>query len=553
MIEWAHPSLPYIVAALLAGALPRTLGSAAVVIGAALSLTLLVSLPDGTRMTVPVLGGSLVVAYVDALGRVFAMIFALFGGLAALYGAGIASRRWRVAAGAAGAAGIGITLAGDWITLYLCWELLAVASFVLVLDGGTPRARDASLRYLLVHVTGGALLLGGITVHVASGGAWSVGPLVLDGAGILVLLGMAVNAAVPPLHAWLTDAYPESSPAGSVVLSALATKSAVYALARAFPGEDLLLWAGVAMALYGVVFAMLENDIRRLLGYHIVSQVGFMLAGVGLGTTLALNGAVAHAFCHILYKGLLFMATGAVMTATGTRTLPELGRLAFTMPATFALYMIGALSISGAPLLNGFVSKSLVLAAAEQEHVAAAFWLLSIASVGTFLSVGLKLPWFAFFGPSSVAKSPTAVPASMLLAMSITAALCVAIGVAPRTLYALLPYPLAYEPYTAGHVVESLQLLAATGLAFALMVRFLRPAPGVTLDMDRVYRRIGQFVARGVALPVARAADACEWFASALADVPLAAASSGLAMRLAWAVLIAVAALGFGLALMPTG
>ncbi|MBI2207468.1 MAG: Na(+)/H(+) antiporter subunit D [Candidatus Rokubacteria bacterium] len=549
MTEWAHPAWPYLAAALLVAVLPRPIARLVPLAGAALSLALAWTLTAGSEATWSLLGQTLVIARVDALGRVFAVIFALFGGLALVYALD-ASRRLHVAGCVAAAAGVAISLAGDWITLYAAWELLAVASFVIILDGATAPARAAALRYLLVHATGGALLLAGIAWHVGSGGSVRVGPLAAGGAGVLVLLGFAVNAAIPPLHAWLTDAYPESSPGGSVFLSAFATKSAVYALARVFAGEEILVWAGVTMALYGVVFAMLENDIRRLLGYHIVSQVGYMVTGVGLGTALAVNGAAAHAFSHILYKGLMFMGTGAVLASTGRRRLTDLGGLGAAMPATFALYMVGAFSISGAPLLNGFVSKSLIVAGAGDAHREIVAGLLTLASVGTFLSVGLKLPYYTFLGSARDVARPAPVPLPMVIAMSATAALCVVLGVAPRLLYAMLPHDVAYEPYSAGHVLESLELLVATAVIFLLLRGVVRARAAVTCDADRLYRRAGGLIVGGVAPLVARAAAWMESGVTAAADVRVADDTPRVSARLAYAVLVSVAVLGVGLAVL---
>jgi multicomponent Na+:H+ antiporter subunit D len=297
---------------------------------------------------------------------------------------------------------------------------------------------------------------------------------------------------------------------GAVFLSALTTKTAVYALARGFPGVELLVWAGVAMALYGVVFAVLENDIRRLLAYHIVSQVGYMVCGIGLGTPLALAGAAAHAFCHILYKGLLFMGTGSVLHVTGRSRLTALGGIGRLMPWTLACYAVGAFSISGVPLFNGFVSKSLVVAAAEHEHRVAVEWLLMLASIGTFLHTGLKLPWFTFFAEPRELRAADP-PMNMRLAMAAAAALCILIGVMPALLYRWLPFPVDYAPYTADHVLESLQLLAGTAIGFVWLLSKLGGEPTATLDTDWFYRRAAALLMRaseagGVGLSTARAA-----------------------------------------------
>jgi multicomponent Na+:H+ antiporter subunit D len=543
-----HPAWPLLLGAVVSALAPRTVRRLVMVLAPAASVALAWSVPDGTLASARLMGQDLLWLRVDALGRVFALAFTLLGGLGSIYALADPRPRLVVPAHLAAAAAVAVALAGDWVSFYLAWETLAVASFVLVLDGAGRRAPDAALRYLLVHLAGGAALLAGIAAHVAAAGGRDVQPVAAGGTGLLILIAFAINAAIPPLHAWLTDAYPESSPAGSVFLSAFATKAAVYALARVFPGLDALIPLGVAMALYGVVFAVLENDIRRLLAYHIVSQVGYMVTAVGLGTPLALAGAAAHAFSHILYKGLLFMGAGAVVHATGRRRLTELGGLGGAMPLTLVLYMVGAFSISGAPLLNGFVSKSLVVAAAEADHRTLVAGLLYLASVGTFLHTGLKLPWFTFAGPGR-GPAPGPVPRSMTVAMLLTAALCFLTGVWPALLYRLLPAPVDWQPYTAAHVLESLELLAGTALGFALLHRHLAGEPTITLDADQLYRAVGRLVAEGLAPAAVRAAAALEAAAARLTAPPRRAARP-VALPVGYAVLAALAALGFGLVLL---
>ena len=430
---------------------------------------------------------------VDPLSQVFGLIFTLITCLGVLYALHSARGGEPVVALVYAGTALGVVYAGDWLTLFAFWELMAVASLFVIWYGGTAASRAAGFRYLLVHICGGSLLLCGILVHVASGAGLTLQALTTlpDASPVafwLILLGIALNAAMPPLHAWMTDAYPEASVTGSVFLSAFTTKTAVYVLVRIFPGAEVLVWTGVAMALYGVVYAVLENDIRRLLAYHIVSQVGYMVAGVGIGSTLALDGAVAHAFCHILYKALLFMGAGAVIYTTGKRKLTELGGIGQHMWLVVGLYMVGAFSISGVPLFNGFISKSMILSAAAEAHRPVTELLLTLASVGTFLSIGLKLPYFTFFHQAYGAQ-PQPVPRHMLLAMSASGLLCLALGIFPAWLYARLPFAATYHPYTVDHVVAALQLLFGTGLGFWWVLPQLRPKPTTSLDTDWLYRK----------------------------------------------------------------
>ena len=459
-------------------------------VGVIVALGALLALLRGVEGTLEtsVAGFQLVWFHADRLSLLFSLVFAIVALVGFLYG----SHRMRAGEAAAAllyaGSAIATVLAGDWITFFVFWEAMAFSSLALIWQAGTVRSRRAGMRYLLVHATGGALLFCGIALHLAGGGDTSLAALASGSPPFWLILGaVAINAAIPPLHAWLTDAYPEASTSASVFLSAFTTKTAVYALLRLFPGTEILIPLGAAMALYGVVFAVIENDIRRLLSYHIVSQVGYMVTAVGIGTPLALNGAASHAFSHILYKALLFMGAGAAIEATGLRRLSDLGGISRQMRFAVAMYGIGALSISGAPLFNGFISKSMIVSAAGEEHLLWTELALVVAAVGTFLSVGLKLPWFAFFGERrGIPVRP--LPTNLLAAMGIGGALCFLYGVFPHLLYSRLPYAATYVPYTLDHVVSTAQLLAATGLVFFLARKTLTPAPAMALDTDWLYR-----------------------------------------------------------------
>ncbi len=487
------PALFLLAGALALPALPRALrGVATVLVPAAAFWWILAELTPGATLAVPFLGYELQIVRADRLSIVFGLIFSAVGVIAGVYALHMTERRQQVAALLYTAGALGVTFAGDWFTLYAFWELMAVASTVLIWARRTVDSERAGTRYIIVHLAGGALLLAGILLHVhetgsiafehfdpsgdASAGAW------------WILIGFAVNAAIPPLGAWLPDSYPRATVTGAVFCSALTTKTAVYALIRGFHGWEILVVAGVVMALYGVVYAVLANDIRELLAYHIISQVGYMVAGVGLGSELALNGAVAHAVCHILYKSVLFMGCGAVIETTGRSKLTELGGFLKRQKLIFALYMIGAFSISGFPLWNGFISKSMVTAAAHEVHVDWAFLLLMLASVGTFLHTGLKLPHGIWFGEDK-GIAPRRAPANMLAALALGGALCTLLGVWPALLYAFLPFEVRWEPYTAAHVIEMVQILLFTFFAFYLFIPKLKGEPTISMDTDVVYRK----------------------------------------------------------------
>jgi multicomponent Na+:H+ antiporter subunit D len=399
---------------------------------------------------------------------------------------------------------VGAIYAGDFLTLFLFWEIMAFSSVFLIWYRGRRESQGAGFRYLLVHVAGGLALLGGMVMHCNTVGSWEFTQLDVVNptpAIWLIMIGFILNAAVPPLHAWLPDAYGEATFNGSVFLCAFTTKTAVYALCRGFAGMEILVPLGVIMALYGVIYAVLENDSRRLLAYHIISQVGYMVAGVGLGTQLAINGACAHAFAHILYKGLLFMGCGAVLHMTGQSKFTELGGLWKKMPWTFVFTLIGGLSISAFPLFSGFVSKSMIVAAGFEEHRLWVAFLLMLASAGTFLHTGLKVPYFIWFGKNQPKKETwdraAEPPWNMNVAMAVAAFLCIFIGCYTPYLYSMLPYQAAAAEYakvvyTSYHVFETLQILLFTALGFFLLLKKLTPEPTISLDMDWFYRRGGR-------------------------------------------------------------
>lgn len=454
-----------------------------------LALTHLLTLSEGIHWTYHFLGYELIFGKVDKLSLFFGYIFAIMAFIGNVYGLHVKDSGHHIAAMTYVGSSLGVVFAGDYFTLFFFWEIMAFSSVFLIWQRRKKAAIDAGFRYILVHTAGGLFLLGGIIIHVVNTGSLEFGLLEGNGAAFyLILIGFMLNAAVPPLHAWLADAYPEATVTGAVFLCAFTTKTAVYVLLRAFPGTEILVWLGAAMAIYGVIYAVLENDIRRLLSYHIISQVGYMVAGVGMGTEMAINGSSAHAFSHILYKGLLFMGAGAVLHVTGKSKLTELGGLYKTMPLTLILYMIGGFSISAFPLFSGFVSKSMVISAAGEGHRSAIWLMLTFASAGTFLHTGLKLPYFTFFGKDSgiKAKEP---PFNMLVGMGLAAFLCIFIGVFPGVLYNLLPHAVEYHPYTTEHVVWTLQILLFTGLAFFMLLKNIGGKETISIDTDWFYRK----------------------------------------------------------------
>ena len=498
---WMHPAFIFLIGGLLVPLMPAYAKRGMMLFLPAAALAVLFSLPNDTYWVYRVLGYELILGRIDALSRVFAYIFVLISFIAFVFALKVEDDLQHTAAFAYAGGALGVTFAGDFFSLYIFWEIMAVASTFLILARRTERSQAAAHRYILVHLLGGLFLLAGIILYVHETGGVAFERIELGGAASwLIFIGIALNAAIPPLHPWLQDAYPEATPTGSVFLSAFTTKSAVYVMARIFPGTELLIWLGAFMTIFPVFYAEIENDIRRVLSYSLMNQVGFMMCGIGIGTQLAINGAVSHAFCHILYKALLFMAAGSVLHVTGKIKCTEIGGLYKTMPLTCLFCLVGAASISAFPLFNGFVSKSMIISAAGHEHIPIAWLMLQFASAGVIAHAGIKVPFFTFFGHDSGirAKEP---PVNMLIAMGIAAFLCVFLGVFPQPLYSILPYPVEYVPYTGAHVVGQLQLLMFGMFAFALMIRSGYYPPEVralNLDVDWFYR-IGGRIFQGAA------------------------------------------------------
>ena len=493
MTSSVPPFVIFFAAALLTALLPGRSRIIVLVLAPLVSGFQLIDVPEGLRMTVPVMGYELMPYRVDRLSLLFGYVFHLAAFLGIIFSLHVRDRLQHVAGLFYAGSAVGAVFAGDLVTFFVFWEIAALSSVVLIWARRTPASLAAGLRYLVIQLSSGVLLLAGVLMRVQESGSLAFDYIGLSGvSGWLLFLAFGVKCAFPLLHNWMTDAYPEATPTGAVFLSAFTTKAAVYALARGFPGTDLLIYIGALMTCFPIFYAVIENDLRRVLSYSIVNQLGFMVCGVGIGTALAINGAVSHAFSHVIYKGLLFMAMGAVLHMTGKIKGTELGGLYKTMPITTGLCIVGACSISAFPLFSGFVSKSMVMAAALQEGYGGIWLMLLLASAGVFHHAGIKIPFFAFFASDSGIRVREP-PWNMLLAMALAAVLCVFIGVYPWLLYSRLPFPVEYAPYTGTHVIAQLQLLFFAALAFAwLKLSGLYPPEtrAVNIDAEWVYRRL---------------------------------------------------------------
>ena len=509
MIGEISPPLIILGGALLVPFLPGRLRAAYLLLLPVLGGINFWYLDGDASCTASLFGQTLDLLRVDRLSTMFGVLFHLAAFVGILFSLHVRDRMEQTASVLYVGSALGAVFAGDLITLFVFWEMLALSSVFLIWARRTPEALRAGFRYLAGQISSGLLLFSGVAIRYYQGESLEFGALGLDvsaawsylqGQGgsltelgnALIFLAFGVKCAFPFLHNWLVDGYPAGTATGTVFLSGFTTKVAVYSMARSFAGAEELVWIGTVMAVFPIFYAVIENDLRRVLGYSMINQIGFMVVGIGVGTAYGINGAVAHAFNDVFFKGLLFMTMGAVLYRTGTINANELGGLYKTMPYTTGFCIVGAGSISAFPLLSGFVSKSMIMAAAAEAHYDLTWFLLLFAAAGVFHHAGIKIPFFAFFGHDSKKRVKEA-PLNMLLAMGIAAGVCVVVGCFPNmTLYSLLPLENTYQPYDTFHVVTQLQLLFFSALAFTTLMLLGQYPPelhSVNLDFDWFFRR----------------------------------------------------------------
>ncbi len=492
MITNIPPFLLFFIAALLVPFVHGYLRLALLVAVPVVGGINLIGIEQGIYLQTALLDYELIPYRVDRLSLLFGYLFHLAALISVIYSLHVRDTVQHVSGLMYVGSALGAVFAGDLITLFIFWELMAITSVFLIWARRTERAMASGFRYLIIQVGSGVLFLAGAVLHVYETGSARFDFIGLDGlASWLILLAFGIKAAFPMLHNWLTDAYPEATPTGTVFLSAFTTKTAIYALARGFPGTELLVYVGAVMTCFPIFYAVIANDLRRVLGYSMINQLGFMVCGIGIGTALSINGAVAHAFTDVIFKGLLFMSMGAVLHMTGRINGSELGGLYKTMPKTTILCIIGAASISAFPLFSGFVSKSMVMLAVLQEGHHVVWLALLFASAGVFHHAGIKIPFFSFFAHDSGIRVSDP-PLNMLIAMTLAAVLCIFIGSYPWLLYSLLPFTVDYIPFDATHIIAQLQLLFFSALAFTwLKLSGIYPPElrSINIDVEWIYRK----------------------------------------------------------------
>ena len=508
-----HPALPLLLGCLLLPFLGRRLRGVILVVAPLLGLANLLGIQTGDTSSMEFAGYTLDVLRVDKLALLFGYLFHIAAFVIGVYSLHVKNRIEPFTAMAYAGSAIGAVFAGDLLTLFIFWELLAVTSVFQIWAAGGSEARHAGLRYLLAHITSGLLLLMGVVMKYQATGDLSFGAMGLHTPDDwLIFLAFGIKIVFPIAHTWLVDAYPAATPTGTLVLSAFTTKTAVYCMARGFAGQEQLIYIGAVMCLFPIFYAVIENDLRRVLSYSMVNQIGFMVVGIGIGTELAINGAVAHAFADVIFKGLLFMSMGAIYMRLGTTKGTELGGLYKSMPWTTFFCLIGAASISAVPLFSAFVTKSMIMQGAANEGMTWLWLILLFASAGVLEHAGIKIPYFAFFAHDS-GKRPKEAPLNMRIAMGFSATLCILIGCFPGQFYKLLPFTTDYQAYSWTHVVTQLQLLvfaAAAVFGLMLMKKYQAEVPSVNVDADVIWRKGLLTIWRKLLHPVFLATSAVE-------------------------------------------
>ena len=496
-----HPGIILILGGIILLFLPKILRKVVTLTLPVIALLGFLQFPREFVIPLNVFGYELAPLLIDGLSWIFTLIFIIAAIITALYSLHSPDRTEQTAIPVYAGSAIGAVLAGDLLTLFIFWEISAISSTIIIWIGNANHSRSAGMRYLFVHITSGLLLLLGSILHYHNTQSLEFTAMGIDTlSGMLIFLAFGIKCAFPLLHNWLQDAYPQASAVGTVALSAFTTKLAVYCLARGYAGTESLIWIGAIMTAFPIFYAVIENDLRKVLSYSLNNQLGFMVVGIGVGTTLALNGTAAHAFAHILYKALLFMSMGAVLHRVGTVKASELGGLYKSMPWTTVFCIIGGLSISAFPLFSGFISKGIILYAVAEEGHWIIWLVLLFASAGVLHHSGIKVPFFSFFAHDQGLTCKEA-PLNMLLAMGIAAAICILLGVYPSVLYQWLPYSMEFHPYTFDHTISQLQLIFFAILAFTVLYRngwYPPELKSVNLDFDWFYRKPVNFVVRAL-------------------------------------------------------
>lgn len=350
---------------------------------------------------------------------------------------------------------LGITLTGDLFNFYVFFEIMSISSYALIAFRRGAHAIEAGVKYLVVGSFGSTLILLGITLLYGSIGSLTMADLAskisLARAGtsgfptllviilVLFVTGLGIKIAMVPFHAWLPDAYQAAPSSISALLSGATTVAGVYVMLRVVYVMFGALGIGIMFAILGLVtmvlgalMAIVQDDLKRLLAYSGVSQIGYVLLGIGIGTATGIQGGLFHLLNYAIFEVMLFMCAGAIAYRAGTTKLSELGGLGRGMPVTAAIFTIGALAISGVPPFNGFASKWIIYVAGVQAGQPI-FTVIAVLMSALTLAYFLKVVSTIFLGPQPTGPPKVKeAPMMMLFPMFVLVVLCVMFGVLPQ-------------------------------------------------------------------------------------------------------------------------
>lgn len=488
-----HPGIVLILAGAVIALLPKAASRYLLPLGALAALAALLGTDKGLSVEVPFAGELKLSLFVcDEISWFFGLVFAVIGVIGSVYSMDKGRRGEKAASAVYAGSALMTVFAGNMLTFIIFWEVMAVASIYMVFQGNGPDARRSSYRYMVMHLFGGNMLLAGVML-LPAGITAAVGP-VTDTDSLpywLMFIGTGVNCALPPFHTWVADSYPQATPESQLFMGSYTTKVAVYAMIRFFAGTEWLVIFAAVTAVLAACMALIENDLRKLLSYHIVSQVAMMVAGLAAGGDVGAAGAAMHAAFNILYKGVLLMAAGNIFTALGLRYITDMGGLVRKMPVTAVCAFIASFAIAGVPYFSGFASKALIMDALHTGGYNMSYILITMAGVGTWLSITMKINYFVFIKkperelPAGAATGR--VPACKVLAMAAATVLVVITGIRPEICYDMLSMD-ASHLFAADHVMEYIGLFAGATVPFVLLRTFMAPHEGINLDVDRFYR-----------------------------------------------------------------
>jgi multicomponent Na+:H+ antiporter subunit D len=375
-------------------------------------------------------------------------------------------------------------------------EALTFSALPIIISSSSAKTSSAALHYCLMHLAAGGFFLAGIILRYCNGESLALTTsLSLSDNSLsswLIFLGLGVNCAWPLLHSWLLAAYQQTSPSGILLLSAVTTKVALFGIWQMFPGEPLLIPIGLSMAVFPLIYMMVENDLRRIFCYSIINQLGYMVVAIGIGSHLALNGALGFLIADVLYKALLLMGLGVFTHQLGIHSVSELKGLARLSPVGTLALCIGAWCLCAMPYGSGFVTKSLIVSAAAREGYFYTWLVLLGASASSALYLGVRIVLPVFWLAAKVNSVPVKeLPTSMTIAVLLTSSGSIVIGFLPQeALYAWLPFSATYEPYSLGHVTSQVQIIFFAILAGSALYRkgyvAVRPQ-AATVDVDQIY------------------------------------------------------------------